>query len=242
MRYLVLFISLAILFKWLLWIAGFIFFIFLFASKKTQLTQHMAPDTTTAQDNSNARRISYKKAGRKIMPLINGINKFSNRNVSMLPLHSLRNFVYRYCLKIPAENNVVIYKGVVFRDGYKCKIGAGTIIGDDNLIDARGGIEIGSDCNFSTGVHIWTAQHDVQDESFAYETAPVKIGSRCWISSGVTILPGVTIGDGCVVASGAVVAKDCESFGIYGGVPAKKIGIRNPNIGYHFTGEHDLFL
>ena len=141
MRYLVFFISLAILFKWLLWIAGFIFSSFWFARKQTQLKQHMAPDTTTAQDNSNARRISYKKAGRKIMPLINGINKFSNRNVSMLPLHSLRNFVYRYCLKIPAENYVVIYKGVVFRDGYKCKIGAGTIIGDDNLIDARGGIE-----------------------------------------------------------------------------------------------------
>ena len=44
------------------------------------------------------------------------------------------------------------------------------------------------------------------------------------------------------MASGAVVAKDCESFGIYGGVPVRKIGNRNPNIGYHFTGEHDLFL
>lgn len=176
------------------------------------------------------------------IPFINGINKLSNHNVSLIPFHCIRNLIYRQCLKAQLDDKVVIYKDVVFRDGYKCHIKSGTIIGDDNLIDARGGLEIGEDCNFSAGVHIWTAQHNLQDVNFAYESVSVVIGSHCWISSGVTILPGVSIGEGCVVASGAVVTKDSEPFGVYGGIPAKKIGNRNPNIKYHFTGTHDLFL
>lgn len=59
---------------------------------------------------------------------------------------------------------------------------------------------------------------------------------------GVTILPGVTVNDGCVVASGAVVTKDCEAYGIYAGIPAKKIGVRNSNLQYEFDGSHDWFL
>lgn len=251
MSFFVLVVSLAILFKWLLQAAAFIFSGFWFSRKKAKMNRSTLPNTAMVQNNLNhtvlsgKRKKNFRFIGKYacgIMRLVNGINKFSNYYVSVLPSHCLRNFIYRNCFKIHIEKNVVIYKGVVFRDGYKCKIGSGTIIGDDNLIDARGGVEIGSNCNFSTGVRIWTAQHDLQDEHFAYETAPVKIGSRCWISSGVTILPGVSIGDGCVVASGAVVTKDCESFGVYGGVPAKKIGDRNRNIQYHFTGDHDLFL
>ena len=178
----------------------------------------------------------------KVMPFINGVNKVSNRNVSLIPFHWLRNYIYRHVLKIEMDNNVVIYKGTIFRDGYKCHIGGGTIIGDDNVIDARGGVSIGRDCNFSSDVRIWTAQHDLQDEDFAYESAPVIIGAKCWISSNVTILPGVAIGDGCVIASGAVVTKNCEKYSVYGGVPAKKIGERNQNLRYSFSGTHDLFL
>ena len=36
-------------------------------------------------------------------------------------------------------------------------------------------------------------------------------------------MPGVTIGEGCIVAAGAVVTKDCESHGLYAGVPARRI-------------------
>ena len=173
---------------------------------------------------------------------INGVNKCSNNTVASIPFHGIRNFIYKKCLKVDVGSNVVIYKGTVFRDGYKCSIGKGTIIGDDNLIDARGGLSIGKNCNFSTGVRIWTAQHNPQNTGFAYESAPVRVGSRCWISSNVTLLPGVTVGDGCVIASGAVVTKDCEAYGFYGGVPAKKIGERNKEIDYVFNGSHDYFL
>jgi acetyltransferase-like isoleucine patch superfamily enzyme len=50
-------------------------------------------------------------------------------------------------------------------------------------------------------------------------------------------LPGVTIGEGAVVAAGAVVTKDADPYGIYGGVPAKKIGERSKDLVYELDGK-----
>ncbi len=54
----------------------------------------------------------------------------------------------------------------------------------------------------------------------------VVIGNDVWIGNNVSIIEGVTIGDGAVIAAGAVVTKDVEAYGIYAGVPAKKIRSR----------------
>ena len=57
----------------------------------------------------------------------------------------------------------------------------------------------------------------------------VIIGSDVWIGNNVSILEGVRIGDGAVVAAGSVVTGDIEPYGIYAGVPAKKIRSRFPD-------------
>ena len=102
-------------------------------------------------------------------------------------------------------------------------------------MDARGGLEIGRDVNLSSEVRIWTGQHNMQDAFFSYESAKVTIGDRSWISSNTIILPGVAIGEGAVICAGAVVTKNCGKYGIYAGVPAKRIGTRNQELKYHFN-------
>lgn len=54
----------------------------------------------------------------------------------------------------------------------------------------------------------------------------VVIGNDVWIASDVRILAGVTIGDGAVIGACSLVTRDVEPYGIYVGVPAKKIGSR----------------
>jgi acetyltransferase-like isoleucine patch superfamily enzyme len=54
----------------------------------------------------------------------------------------------------------------------------------------------------------------------------VIIGNDVWIGANVLIMAGLTIGNGAIIAAGAVVTKDVEPYGIYGGVPAKKVRSR----------------
>ena len=55
------------------------------------------------------------------------------------------------------------------------------------------------------------------------EIKPTVIGMDCWLGAHSIINCGVKIADGCIIAAGAVVTKDTEPYGIYGGVPAKRI-------------------
>lgn len=160
-----------------------------------------------------------------------------------IPSHLIRNFIYKYIYHLRIEKKVVIYGGAEIREPYKIFIGEGTIIGDDAKLDGRNGILIGKNVNFSTGVWIWTNQHDPQSPTFSSlgEEKPVIINDRAWISSRVTILPGVVIGEGAVVAANAVVTKDVEPYSIYGGIPAKKIGERTKNLVYEFDGHYSPF-
>lgn len=192
--------------------------------------------------NSPEKVSVVKKLYRKLYLTISGLTKYVSIKISMIPSHNLRHFLINRVLASGLNSNTVVYYGSIFRGAFKIDIGRGTIVGDECLLDGRGELSIGENCNLSTGVKIWTGQHDLNSPTFAYESAPVKIGNHCWISGGVTILPGVTVNDGCVVASGAVVTKDCEAYGIYAGIPAKKIGVRNNNLQYEFDGRHDWFL
>lgn len=49
------------------------------------------------------------------------------------------------------------------------------------------------------------------------------IEADVWIGHSAVIMAGTTIGRGSIVAAHAVVTKDLPPYGIYGGVPAKKL-------------------
>ena len=155
-----------------------------------------------------------------------------------IPSHAIRNFIYRNVYKMQMASNVVIYGRGEFRAPNNIIIGRGSIIGDQAVLDARNGIELGENVNFSTGVWIWTEQHDYNCPQFSCtdKGGKVIIGDRAWLSCRSIVLPGVTIGEGAVIAAGAVVTQDVPPYTIYGGVPAKKIGERNRNLEYVFDG------
>lgn len=128
--------------------------------------------------------------------------------------------------------SVLFYHGFEIYQPWKLRVGPNCSFGFHVVLDARGGLTIGSNCNISAGASIWTAEHDVQSPDFAYVTAPVTIGDYAWISYRAIILPGVAIGEGAVIAAGAVVTKDVSPFTIVAGVPAVKIGERCKELHY----------
>ena len=157
------------------------------------------------------------------------------RTVGRLPVHRLRTASLR-AFGASIDPTAVVYGGYQVRSAAGLRIGPHSNIGDGAILDARGGLTIGENVNFSTGVHIWTAQHAWNSTGFDYEKAPVVIGSHAWIGPRVTILPGTRIGEGAVVAAGAVVRGDLEPYGLYGGVPARRLADRRADLDYRLPG------
>lgn len=64
--------------------------------------------------------------------------------------------------------------------------------------------------------------------SYVYEKLTKKgdiyLGDESWIGANVTILPGVEVGECAMIGAGCVLVEDAEPYGIYAGVPGRKIG------------------
>ncbi len=164
---------------------------------------------------------------------------FFNSFVSKIPWRSLR--VKLYGPLIARGKNIQILRNVCFLNPWKraIRMGSNIVINPEVILDGRGSdITIGNNVDIGRRAMLYTLQHDTQSPYHSVRSAPLVIEDYVWISTNTTILPGVTLGEGCVVASGAVVSKDCEPYGIYAGVPAKKVGERTRNLKYTLRFEH----
>lgn len=202
-------------------------------------------DTRNVKDNIRSNRSITGRAIREVLRIASDFTFLLCKVVGYIPLHCVRIFFYRYVFHMSLSKNVVIYYGLETRSPWNITVGQGSIIGDKAILDARYGITIGENVNLSTGVWIWTQQHDIDSSTFSAEgkSGHVVIENRAWVSSRTTVLPGCCIAEGCVLAAHAVLTKPIiEPFSIYGGIPAKKIGERNNELVYEFKGNHRRFL
>lgn len=110
---------------------------------------------------------------------------------------------------------------------YSSLIGAGKIILSDFS-------------NISSRVTIYSSNDDYSgasmtnpmvSEAFTNVThADVTIGRHVIIGSGCILLPGVILEEGVAVGALSLVSKDCKEFGIYFGVPARRIKERKRDL------------
>ncbi|PWM77496.1 MAG: acetyltransferase [Phascolarctobacterium sp.] len=142
-------------------------------------------------------------------------------------------------MKIHPE--AIIYGGFEIRSPWNIKLGR-VVIGVGALLDGRNGIVMEDDVCLAQNVMIFTEQHDLNDEFFRCNDkgGMVNIKDHAWISSRSTILPRVTVGSGAVLACGAIATKDLEPYGVYAGIPAKKVSDRNNNLKYSL-GKNNSF-
>lgn len=168
-----------------------------------------------------------------------GLTRYNLILIGKIPSYCIRKFFYKYIFRMKLSKKTVIGGGCEIRSPWNISIGNSTIM-TGCVLDGRSKIIIGDNVVFGSFVHVWTAEHDLNDPYFRtleHNKQPVIIDDRAWICSDSTLLPGVHIGEGAVVASRACVTKDCESFSVYGGVPAKKISDRNRDLKYVISGK-----
>lgn len=168
-----------------------------------------------------------------------GWQRYMLFQVATIPSNHVRKYIYQ-ALGASIGPKVVFHFKTEIRYPHSLKIGRGTIIGDNALLDARRGLTLGNNVNLSSNVSIYTEQHDHRDPYFRCthpESKAVKIEDRVWLGSNVVVLPGVTIGEGAVCCAGCVVTKDVPPYSIVAGIPARKVSERPQDLRYEFDGK-----
>ncbi|SHJ61279.1 CatB-related O-acetyltransferase [Pseudozobellia thermophila] len=127
-------------------------------------------------------------------------------------------------------------------------IGFYTYIGRNSLLQ---NVTVGNYCSIAHEVNMGLGRHPIDlmttsplfyrkqntfrrtlvDKDLDFEEyAPINLGHDVWVGARALIMDGVTVGTGAIVAAGAVVTKDVPPYAIVGGVPAKIIKYRFPEV------------
>ena len=120
------------------------------------------------------------------------------------------------------------------------KIGSYIHIGSHNVTVGRGGVEFADFVNLSQGVRIYSVSDDYTGESLTSpmipshlsrtESGPVRLGRHVIVGSGSVILPNLTVGDGCAVGALSLVNESLPDWGIYAGIPVRRLRARSQRL------------
>lgn len=143
--------------------------------------------------------------------------------------------------KLTPEQLQNILKAVVYYPHLDCRIGTikvddTTIIASNCRIDLTGDIVIGKQCVLSSGVILYTHNHNVNGIEPLLETQvkngiaylDKKIEDDVWINTNAIILPHCThIAKGVLVGAGSIVTKPInEEYSVWAGNPARRVKSR----------------
>lgn len=129
--------------------------------------------------------------------------------------------------------NVIVYPGLLTARPENIRLGNGVCINYNATLYAHDNSKIVLDDRVVVAAHVMicSVYHDMEKMGEAFNTQllekDVYIGKDVWIGAKSIVLPGVSVGEGAVIAAGSVVTKDVPPFTVVGGVPARKIRVRN---------------
>ena len=100
-------------------------------------------------------------------------------------------------------------------------------VGDDAELYNPSLLTIGSHAVVSQGAYVCGAAHLYNEPSFRLVSYPMRIGAYSWVCAKAIVSPGVNVGDGAILAMASLATKDLEPFGVYAGMPARKVKDRD---------------
>ena len=103
-------------------------------------------------------------------------------------------------------------------------LGRGTVVFHQAVVNA--GATVGCNVIVNTAALI---EHDVQVGDHCHISTGARVnggcvlGNRCFVGSGAVLREGVRLAEGTIIGANAVVVKDTQPYGIYVGVPARRL-------------------
>ena len=131
-----------------------------------------------------------------------------------------------FCILSAGEGGIEIGRHVHIAC-YVSILGAGKVTLED-FCGISGRVSIYSSNDDYSGE--WLTGPTVASEFTNVTSAAVTVGRHGIVGAGSVILPGVTLGEGCAIASLSLVNRDCDSFVIYAGCPARKVKARSDRL------------
>lgn len=107
---------------------------------------------------------------------------------------------------------------------FNTQVGENCFIFEDNTIQPF--VTIGNNVVIWSGCHL--GHHSIISDHVFFTSHVVlsghcKVGPYSWFGVNSTIRDGLNIAEGSLIAMGACLTKDTESYGLYMGIPAKKM-------------------
>ena len=119
-------------------------------------------------------------------------------------------------------------------------IGKHVHISSHCYLAAREGLVMEDFTTLAPGVLIFTASDDYSGERMTNSTLPrhltggpvgaVRLGRHVIVGAGTVILPNVTIDTGSSVGAMSLVTKSLSGWGVYCGIPARRLRARKKNL------------
>ena len=126
-------------------------------------------------------------------------------------------------------DNITLRSGVMIKNPEDLSLGSRVLVNHNSLINAKGGVKIGSDVVIGFSVIITTSSHSGPHFFSQSIHQPISIGSNVWIGAGVVVNPGARIGSNVIIGSGAVVTGSIPDNVTAVGVPARPVN-SNPSL------------
>lgn len=110
------------------------------------------------------------------------------------------------------------------------------------LIRLHDNIMVGAGVRFVTHDATHTVLNRLGEGKFPEQVGGIEVMDNVFIGFNAIILGNVRIGENCIIGAGTLVNRDLEAGGIYGGVPAKRIGEFSDFVAKRKAGQYPTVL
>lgn len=139
-----------------------------------------------------------------------------------------RNILLR-CFGAQIADHSIVYASAKIWMPCHLIVGRESCIGPNVFCYNPSKIIIGDKVTISQNTYLCAGSHDITDLALGFITEPIIIKDYVWVCANCFVMLGVTIEEGCIIGATSSLFKSTESWGVYGGNPAKFIKKRNIN-------------